>query len=107
MNPPALPTPESDASTVERMNVLKAELQHITEQAAEVELECEEHRVVLETLQKMPHNRKCFQQMNSILLELTVGQAIPVLEERSKQVSRPQKHQAGYIPFSLLDSRHI
>lgn len=75
----------------ERLNVLKNELQQLTEKVAEVELERDEHHVVLETLKSMSSDRICFRQLDDILLESTVGQVIPMLEEQCKQIDNIYK----------------
>jgi prefoldin subunit 2 len=40
-------------------------------------------RLVLETLEPLPSDRKCFRMINGVLTERTVGEVVPILKTNS------------------------
>ncbi|CAN9190964.1 unnamed protein product [Alternaria alternata] len=49
----------------------------------DIEQETEEHKLVLETLQPLPGDRKCFRMINGVLTERTVKDVVPILQTNS------------------------
>ena len=49
----------------------------------EIEQEIEEHKLVTETLQPLPEERKCFRLINGVLVERTVKDVLPALKTNS------------------------
>ncbi|KAL8745088.1 MAG: hypothetical protein Q9190_002735 [Brigantiaea leucoxantha] len=79
----------------------KNSLQQLAQRIGDVEQEAEEHKLVLDTLQPLPKDRKCFRMINGVLVERTVKDVTPalvtnseglkkVLEELVKQYKRQQ-----------------
>ncbi|KUJ22274.1 Prefoldin beta-like protein [Mollisia scopiformis] len=55
-------------------------LQQIAQKIGDVESEAEEHKLVLETLEPLPADRKCFRMINGVLVERTVKDVVPALQ---------------------------
>ncbi|KAI9879969.1 MAG: hypothetical protein M1830_006277 [Pleopsidium flavum] len=58
----------------------KSNLQQIAQKIGDVEQETEEHKLVLETLEPLPQDRKCFRMINGVLIERTVKDVVPALK---------------------------
>ena len=61
----------------------KNTLQSLAQKAGELEQEIEEHKLVTETLQPLPKDRKCFRLINGVLVERTVETVLPALQTNS------------------------
>ncbi|KAI9828629.1 MAG: hypothetical protein M1832_001732 [Thelocarpon impressellum] len=61
----------------------KNNLQQIAQKIGDVEQETEEHKLVLETLEPLPAERKCFRMINGVLVERTVADVVPALKTNS------------------------
>ncbi|KAM3070889.1 Cochaperone prefoldin complex subunit [Clarireedia jacksonii] len=59
-------------------------LQQIAQKIGDVESEAEEHKLVLETLEPLPGDRKCFRMINGVLVERTVQDVVPALKTNSE-----------------------
>ncbi|CZR50611.1 related to Gim complex component GIM4 [Phialocephala subalpina] len=58
----------------------KEGLQQIASKIGDVESSAEEHKLVLETLEPLPADRKCFRMINGVLVERTVKDVVPALK---------------------------
>ncbi|KAI0200149.1 Prefoldin beta-like protein [Astrocystis sublimbata] len=58
----------------------KNTLQSLAQKIGDVEQESEEHKLVLETLEPLPEDRKCFRMINGVLVERTVKDVVPALK---------------------------
>ena len=61
----------------------KNTLQSLAQKVGEIEQEIEEHKLVTETLQPLPQERKCFRLINGVLVERTVKDVLPALKTNS------------------------
>ncbi|KAK3208337.1 hypothetical protein GRF29_77g391476 [Pseudopithomyces chartarum] len=61
----------------------KNTLQTIASKIGDIEQETEEHKLVLETLEPLPGDRKCFRMINGVLTERTVKEVVPILKTNS------------------------
>ncbi|KAF2674573.1 Prefoldin beta-like protein [Microthyrium microscopicum] len=61
----------------------KNTLQQLAQKIGDVEQEAEEHKLVLETLEPLPADRKCFRMINGVLVERTTKEVIPALKTNS------------------------
>ncbi|TGO68268.1 hypothetical protein BOTNAR_0027g00240 [Botryotinia narcissicola] len=59
-------------------------LHQIASKIGDVETEAEEHKLVLETLEPLPGDRKCFRMINGVLVERTVKDVVPALKTNSE-----------------------
>ncbi|KAK3940065.1 putative prefoldin subunit 2 [Diplogelasinospora grovesii] len=62
----------------------KNTLQQIAQKIGDVEQEAEEHKLVLETLEPLPGDRKCFRMINGVLVERTVKDVVPALQTNAE-----------------------
>ncbi|KAF4472754.1 prefoldin subunit 2 [Fusarium albosuccineum] len=58
----------------------KNTLQQIAQKIGDIEQEAEEHKLVLETLEPLSGDRKCFRLINGVLVERTVQDVVPALK---------------------------
>ncbi|KAM5351712.1 hypothetical protein ACJ41O_004435 [Fusarium nematophilum] len=58
----------------------KNTLQQIAQKIGDIEQEAEEHKLVLETLEPLSGDRKCFRLINGVLVERTVKDVVPALK---------------------------
>ena len=66
----------------------KSELQAVAQKISEMQMEQEEHQMVLQTLRPMDPERACFRLINGVLIERTVQEVIPVLEGQLGNIGR-------------------
>ncbi|KAK4672935.1 Cochaperone prefoldin complex subunit [Podospora pseudopauciseta] len=66
----------------------KNTLQQIAQKIGDVEQEAEEHKLVLDTLQPLPEDRKCFRMINGVLVERTVKDVIPALQTNAEGLKK-------------------
>ncbi|RKP05717.1 Prefoldin [Thamnocephalis sphaerospora] len=61
-------------------NTMKQELQQLAQKISELEMEKEEHTVVIETIEPLDKDRKCFRLVGGVLVERTVADVLPALK---------------------------
>ncbi|KAK5088488.1 Cochaperone prefoldin complex subunit [Lithohypha guttulata] len=61
----------------------KSTLQSLAQKVGEIEQEIEEHKLVTESLDPLPGDRKCFRLINGVLVERTVKEVLPALKTNS------------------------
>ncbi|KAL1844309.1 hypothetical protein VTJ49DRAFT_2366 [Mycothermus thermophilus] len=66
----------------------KNTLQQLAQKIGDVEQEAEEHKLVLETLEPLPGDRKCFRMINGVLVERTVQDVIPALRTNAEGLKK-------------------
>lgn len=66
----------------------KNTLQQIAQKIGDVEQETEEHKLVLETLEPLAQDRKCFRMINGVLVERTVKDVVPALKTNSEGLKK-------------------
>ncbi|XP_068778343.1 prefoldin subunit 2 [Struthio camelus] len=90
--PGAAAPPGGKALTAEqvvaRFNRLRQEQRGLASKAAELELELNEHSLVIETLREVDPTRKCYRMVGGILVERTVKEVLPALESNKEQISK-------------------
>ncbi|XP_068271402.1 prefoldin subunit 2 [Nyctibius grandis] len=73
---------------VARFNRLRQEQRGLASKAAELELELNEHSLVIETLREVDPTRRCYRMVGGILVERTVKEVLPALESNKEQIGR-------------------
>ncbi|KAI9814320.1 MAG: hypothetical protein M1826_002286 [Phylliscum demangeonii] len=58
----------------------KNHLQQLAQKIGDIEQEAEEHKLVLETLDPLPADRKCFRLINGVLVQRTVKDVVPAVK---------------------------
>ncbi|CAK7202529.1 Cochaperone prefoldin complex subunit [Sporothrix eucalyptigena] len=66
----------------------KNALQQIAQKIGDVEQEADEHKLVLETLEPLPGDRKCFRMINGVLIERTVSDVVPALKTNAEGLAK-------------------
>ncbi|KAG9257092.1 putative prefoldin subunit 2 [Emericellopsis atlantica] len=66
----------------------KNTLQQIAQKIGDIEQEGEEHKLVLETLEPLDGNRKCYRLINGVLVERTVEQVVPALKTNQEGLKK-------------------
>ncbi|KAI9839334.1 MAG: hypothetical protein M1837_002219 [Sclerophora amabilis] len=66
----------------------KNNLQNIAQKIGDVEQESEEHKLVLDTLDPLPQDRKCFRMINGVLVQRTVKDVVPALRTNSEGLKK-------------------
>ncbi|EGE79061.2 prefoldin subunit 2 [Blastomyces dermatitidis ATCC 18188] len=61
----------------------KTTLQQLAQKIGDIEQETEEHKLVIDTLEPLAGDRKCFRLINGVLVERTVKDVIPPLKTNS------------------------
>lgn len=96
------PTPEAE-NILNQYKGMMAECQSIASKISELKNEKEEHRLVVESLSKLEDERKAFRLIGGVLVEKTVGEVLPVVNQNYSGVR-------FIFVFSFLDyinSLHI
>ncbi|KAH6606532.1 hypothetical protein Trco_005685 [Trichoderma cornu-damae] len=66
----------------------KTTLQQIASKIGDIEQEAEEHKLVLETLEPLSGDRKCFRLINGVLVERTVKDVVPALRTNQEGLKK-------------------
>ncbi|KAK4078681.1 uncharacterized protein Triagg1_3012 [Trichoderma aggressivum f. europaeum] len=66
----------------------KNTLQQIASKIGDIEQEAEEHKLVLETLEPLSGDRKCFRLINGVLVERTVKDVVPALKTNQEGLKK-------------------
>ncbi|XP_032060227.1 prefoldin subunit 2 [Anas acuta] len=73
---------------VARFNRLRQEQRGLASKAAELEMELNEHGLVIETLREVDVTRRCYRMVGGVLVERTVKEVLPALESNLEQISK-------------------
>uniref|UniRef100_A0A4W5PWW3 Prefoldin subunit 2 n=1 Tax=Hucho hucho TaxID=62062 RepID=A0A4W5PWW3_9TELE len=79
------PSAEQVVAAFQRM---RSEQRSMVSKAAELEMEINEHSLVIETLKDVDPTRKCFRLVGGVLVERTVKEVLPALESNKEQISK-------------------
>ncbi|XP_053464534.1 prefoldin subunit 2-like [Nycticebus coucang] len=84
----------------------------LASKAAELEMELNEHSVVIDTLKKVDETRKCYRMVRRVLVERTVKEVLPALENNKEQIQKiietlTQQLQAKGKELNEFRERHI
>ncbi|KAF2730179.1 Prefoldin beta-like protein, partial [Polyplosphaeria fusca] len=66
----------------------KNTLQTLAQKIGDIEQETEEHKLVLETLEPLDGDRKCFRMIHGVLTERTVKEVVPMLKTTSEGLKK-------------------
>ncbi|KAJ3026839.1 UNVERIFIED_CONTAM: hypothetical protein HDU68_004977 [Siphonaria sp. JEL0065] len=78
----------SDQEIVAQFNAMKQELQAIASKLGELEQEKDEHKMVVDTMDPLNGDRKCFRLINGVLVERTVGDVLPTLKQNMDNIDK-------------------
>ncbi|KAH6573609.1 hypothetical protein BASA50_001063 [Batrachochytrium salamandrivorans] len=77
----------SDQEINAKLNSMKQELRAISEKIGELELEREEHQLVIDTMAPLVGDRKCFRLVGGVLVERTVKDVLPVVQSNMDSIN--------------------
>ncbi|KAJ1080825.1 hypothetical protein NDU88_001014 [Pleurodeles waltl] len=69
-------------------NRLRQEQRGMASKAAELEMELNEHSLVIDTLKEVDPSRKCYRMVGGVLVERTVKEVLPALESNKDQINK-------------------
>ncbi|KAK9768910.1 Cochaperone prefoldin complex subunit [Basidiobolus ranarum] len=78
----------SDQEIVAQFNGMKQELQAIAQKVGELEMETEEHKLVIDTISPLDPERKCFRLVGGVLVERTVKDVLPALQTNQDGIKK-------------------
>ncbi|XP_038213857.1 prefoldin subunit 2 [Zerene cesonia] len=67
---------------------LRNEQRQLANKISELEMDLNEHKIVIETLQAVEPKRKCFRMIGGVLVERTVADVLPELEGNRERLPR-------------------
>ncbi|XP_029943784.1 prefoldin subunit 2-like [Salarias fasciatus] len=79
------PSAEQVVATFQRM---RQEQRSMASKAADMEMDITEHSLVIDTLKEVDPSRKCFRLVGGVLVERTVKEVLPALENNKEQISK-------------------
>ncbi|XP_074479408.1 prefoldin subunit 2 [Sebastes fasciatus] len=82
---PTGPSAEQVVATFQRM---RQSQRSMASKSAELEMEINEHSLVIDTLREVDPSRKCFRLVGGVLVERTVKEVLPALETNKDQISK-------------------
>ncbi|KAM4536915.1 prefoldin subunit 2 [Odontesthes bonariensis] len=82
---PSGPSAEQVVANFQRM---RQEQRSMASKSAELEMDINEHSLVIDTLKDVDPSRKCFRLVGGVLVERTVKEVLPALENNKEQISK-------------------
>jgi len=101
------PDPEEEIDHEEAEARLGGMRQAVQEQMRQInilEMDASEHRLVLEALDPLDTGRKCFRMVGSVIVERTVSDIKPALQNNLVQVGCPTHCQSSGTPLVAVDA---
>ncbi|XP_071535767.1 prefoldin subunit 2 [Panulirus ornatus] len=90
---PGAPTPKmltksEGEEIVQKFQQLRNEQRSLMAKITELEQDLNEHKIVIETLQDVSPDRKCFRMVGGVLVERTVMEVLPALLNNREQLTK-------------------
>ncbi|XP_050720936.1 prefoldin subunit 2-like [Eriocheir sinensis] len=73
---------------VQKFQQLRNEQRSLMAKITELEQDLNEHKIVIETLQDVSPDRKCFRMVGGVLVERTVTEVLPALINNKEQLTK-------------------
>ncbi|KAI9145228.1 Prefoldin [Paraphysoderma sedebokerense] len=70
----------SEQEIVMQFNNMKSELNNLSSKLQELDMEKDEHVLVIDSIKDLPPSRKCFRLVGGVLMERTVKDVVPALQ---------------------------
>ncbi|XP_041821328.1 prefoldin subunit 2 isoform X1 [Chelmon rostratus] len=87
------PSAEQVVATFQRM---RQEQRSMASKAADLEMDINEHSLVIDTLKNVDPSRKCFRLVGGVLVERTVKEVLPALETNKEQMQSKGRELTEY-----------
>ncbi|CAH1636264.1 unnamed protein product [Spodoptera littoralis] len=85
------PKSKSTEEVFSGFQTLRAEQRQLANKISELEMDLNEHKIVIETLRGVDKTRKCFRMVGGVLVERTVAEVLPELESNCEQLPKALK----------------
>ncbi|PAA83791.1 hypothetical protein BOX15_Mlig000929g2, partial [Macrostomum lignano] len=82
----AAPSKKNVQEAVNQFNVLREEQRQIGMRINQMEMEAREFGLVIDVLEKVQPDRKCYRMVGSVLVERTAGEVLPTLSTNREQM---------------------
>nr|CAG4650664.1 EOG090X0L97 [Sida crystallina] len=79
---------KSNEEIIQGFQKLRAEQRQLVSKLSELEIDLNEHKLVIETLQDVDKDRKCFRMVGGVLVERTVKEVLPALNTNKEQMTK-------------------
>ena len=76
---------------LQQLQQLRQDQNQLARQLADMDSTMKEHKLVLETLQKVEPTRKCFRLVNGVMVERTASEIIPAIKKSIEQIEQVMK----------------
>ncbi|KAG7161555.1 prefoldin subunit 2-like [Homarus americanus] len=73
---------------VQKFQQMRNEQRSLMAKITELEQDLNEHKIVIETLQDVSPDRKCFRMVGGVLVERTVMEVLPALQNNKEQLTK-------------------
>ncbi|KAJ3051070.1 hypothetical protein HK097_007950 [Rhizophlyctis rosea] len=78
----------SDQEIVAQVNNMKQEMNAIAQKVGELEMEKDEHQLVIDTITPLDGDRKCFRLVGGVLVERTVKDVLPPVRQNMEGIQQ-------------------
>ena len=90
-----------DPQTV--LNLLREQCTDLAAKVNSLDLDKTEHELVIQALQPLPADRKCFRMIGNVVVERTVAEVLPAVQKNRDQVRvRAEPYSTTAIPTTDL-----
>lgn len=91
-----------DPQTV--LNLLREQCTDLAAKVNSLDLDKTEHQLVIDVLQPLPAERKCFRMIGNVVVERTVEEVLPAVVKNRDQVRRPSacQRRVRRLPTNVL-----
>ncbi|TRY78933.1 hypothetical protein TCAL_01725 [Tigriopus californicus] len=79
---------KSQEEIIAQFNKMRNEQRTLASKLSELQMDLNEHKLVLETLDKVSADRRCFRLIGGVLVERNVGQVAPALLNNKDKMSK-------------------
>ncbi|XP_057374915.1 prefoldin subunit 2-like [Daphnia carinata] len=79
---------KSNEEVIQGFQRLRTEQRQLASKLSELEMDLNEHKLVIETLQNVDADRKCFRMVGGVLVERTVKEVLPALTSNRDQMTK-------------------
>jgi prefoldin subunit 2 len=85
---PAAPSKKTAEDIINGFNALRNDQRRLTQKISELESDRSEHKLVINTLKETDASRRCYRLIGGILVERTVGEVLPALQNNVEQIDK-------------------
>ena len=69
------------------LNLMREQCTDIASKVNAMEMDKTEHTLVIQALEPLPEERKCFRMIGNVVVERTVGEVLPAVQKNRDQIS--------------------